>query len=94
MPEVFYVCSDILTLDIGGKETVKICRSTLTIAAGSKLADMFSGRWDESLPNEKGHLFFDHKPEQFLPLLDFARSSRHGSVGRWDSTTASHDAVV
>ena len=64
--------SDVLTLDIRGKETVTTLRSTFTFVAGSKLAEMFSGRWDATLPrNEKGHFLIARKPELFLPLLDF-----------------------
>ena len=63
--------SDVLTLDIRGEKSVKTLRSTLTFVAGSKLADMFSGRWDDALPkNEKGQFLIDRKPELFLPLLD------------------------
>ena len=66
--------SDVLILDVGGEKTIKICRSTLTCVAGSKLAEMFSGRWDDSLPkNEMGHFFIDQKPELFLPLRDYLR---------------------
>ena len=66
--------SNILKLDIGGEKTVKTLRSTLTYASGSKLAEMFSGRWDESLPRyEDGSFFIDRKPELFLPLLEFWR---------------------
>ena len=66
--------SQVLTLNIGGKETVQTMRSTLTIAAGSKLAEMFSGRWDESLPKDKdGNYFIDRRPDIFLPLLEFLR---------------------
>ena len=67
--------SDVLTLDVGGEKIVKTLRSTLTVAAGSKLAEVFSGRWDDSLPkNEKGNFFIDYKPDIFLPLLDYLRS--------------------
>ena len=37
--------SDVLDLDIGGEKTVKTLRSTLTFVTGSKLGEMFSGRW-------------------------------------------------
>ncbi|GKY91926.1 hypothetical protein MPSEU_000164200 [Mayamaea pseudoterrestris] len=66
--------SDVLTLDIGGEKTIKTLRSTLTYTKGSKLAEMFSGRWDDSLPrNEHGHFFIDHWPHLFVPLHDFLR---------------------
>ena len=65
---------DILKLDLGGERTVKTLRSTLTLAIGSKLAAMFSGRNDESLPKSKdGSFFIDRTPELFQPLLDFLR---------------------
>ena len=67
--------SDVLTLDIRGKETVTTLRSTFTFVAGSKLAELFSGRWDATLPkNEKGHFLISRKPELFIPLLDFLES--------------------
>ncbi|GKY92032.1 hypothetical protein MPSEU_000174800 [Mayamaea pseudoterrestris] len=67
--------SDVLTLDIGGEKTVKTLRSTLTFTNGSKLAETFSGRWDNSLPrNKEGDFFIDYKPELFMPLLDFLRT--------------------
>jgi hypothetical protein len=67
--------SDVLTLNVGGEKTVQTFRSTLTVVPGSKLAEMFSGDWDESLPKDKnGDFFIDHEPEIFLPLLKFLRS--------------------
>jgi hypothetical protein len=67
--------SDVLTLDIGGEKIVKTLRSTLTCASRSKLAEMFSGRWDGSQPKDQdGYFFIDYKPSIFLPLLDFLRS--------------------
>ena len=66
--------SDVLKLNIGGEKTVETLRSTLTFATGSKLAEMFSGRWDKSLPKSKdGNFFIDREPELFLPLLRFLR---------------------
>ena len=67
--------TDVLILDIGGEKTVKTLRSTLTFAAGSKLAETFSGRWDKSLPKSTdGSFFIDEEPTSFLPLLRFLRS--------------------
>ncbi|GKY99846.1 hypothetical protein MPSEU_000938400 [Mayamaea pseudoterrestris] len=66
--------SDILTLNVGGEKTIDTLRSTLTYTEGSKLAEMFSGRWDDSLPrNEQGHFLIDYEPELFMPLLKFLR---------------------
>ncbi|GKY93703.1 hypothetical protein MPSEU_000337500 [Mayamaea pseudoterrestris] len=67
--------SDVLTLNIGGKDLVMARRSTLTNVTGSELAETFSGRWDDSLPKDKdGNFYIDHEPEIFLPLLKFLRS--------------------
>ncbi|GKY91981.1 hypothetical protein MPSEU_000169700 [Mayamaea pseudoterrestris] len=67
--------SDVLTLNIGGEKLIQTLRSTLTYTKGSKLAETFSGRWDDSLPkNEQGSFFIDYKPELFVPLLDFLRT--------------------
>ena len=67
--------SDVLILVIGGEKTVRISRSVLTCVGGSKLAEMFSGHWDESLPkNEEDQFVIDQKPEIFLPLRDFLYS--------------------
>ena len=65
--------SDILTLNIGGEKLTQTRRSTLTYCAGSKLAEQFSGRWDELLKDSQGHYFIDHDPETFVPLLKFVR---------------------
>ena len=66
---------DVLILDIGGQTTITISRSVLTRAAGSRLAEMFSGRWDASAPkNKDGHFLIDQNPKLFLPLRDFLYS--------------------
>ena len=68
--------SDILTLDIGGREIAKTRRSTLTQVPESKLAKWFMGSSDHnSLPIQSdGSYFIDCKPELFLPLLDYLRT--------------------
>ncbi|GKY94578.1 hypothetical protein MPSEU_000423400 [Mayamaea pseudoterrestris] len=72
--------SNVLTLDIGGERIVKTLRSTLTCARKSRLAQMFSGRWESVQPkNKDGHFFIDYKPSIFLPLLDFLRSHSSNS---------------
>jgi hypothetical protein len=78
--------SDVLTLNVGGKETVQTLRSTLTIVPGSKLAEMFSGRWDKSLPKDKdGNFFIDRMPEIFCPLLDFLRDLSTETLPDWEA---------
>jgi hypothetical protein len=82
--------SDLLTLNIGGEQVIQTLRSTFTFAAGSKLAEMFSGRWDETLPkNEHGHYFIDWKPEFFVPLYNFLRS-----LSAMTMTLPSNDKVL
>lgn len=65
---------DVLTLNLGGEKTLQTQRSTLTHCTGSKLADMFSGRWDDVLPRDADNNFFiDYEPELFCPLLKYLR---------------------
>ena len=66
--------NNVLTLNVGGKETVETLQRTLTVVTCSKLAEMFSGQQDDSLPRDTdGRVFIDYKPALFLPLLDYLR---------------------
>ena len=67
---------DLVHLNVGGKlMTVK--RSTLCQHKGSMLANMFSGRWEQSLDrDEKNRVFFDFIPEHFQLILNHLRDSR------------------
>ena len=62
--------NDVLVLSINGEKTVEVARSVLTYAVGSNLAEMFSRRWDDSLPKTKdGYFHIKYEPEIFSPLL-------------------------
>lgn len=71
---------DVVTLDVGGKlYTVK--RETLCLCRGSFLAEIFSGRWDSSLPRDKAnHIFLDIDPEVFDVLLAWLRDCKIGQT--------------
>ena len=63
--------NDTLKLNVGGARM--ICkRSTLTIFPDSKLAKMFSGRWDKKLLRDKqNRIFLDVNPACFKLILDY-----------------------
>jgi hypothetical protein len=64
------VPSDVIKLNVGG-EQMAARRETLTMAAGSRLAAMFSGRWDELLEKDRDErIFLDYDPKCFRKLLD------------------------
>lgn len=54
-----------LHLNVGGR-CIDVRRSTLTLAKGSRLAALFSGRWDKKLRRDAaGRLFVDENPRCF-----------------------------
>eukprot|EP00439_Symbiodinium_sp_Y106_P021398 s3747_g2.t1 len=62
--------SDTIRLNVGGDTSFTTRRDTLTAIPGSRLALLFSGRWDKSLRrDENGRLFLDVDPVQFRALL-------------------------
>ena len=62
--------SDTIRLNVGGDTSFTTRRDTLTAISGSRLALLFSGRWDRSLRrDEKGRVFLDVDPVQFRALL-------------------------
>ena len=62
--------SDTIKLNVGGDTSFTTRRDTLTAIPGSRMAELFSGRWDESLRrDEKGRVFLDLDPVQFRALL-------------------------
>jgi hypothetical protein len=68
--------TDIFVLDVGGKEVVSTCRSTLTIIPNSIFAEQFNGNWDSNIRKDmegRYHVFIDREPELFLPFLRFLR---------------------
>lgn len=69
--------SDVVDLNVGGKETVTVSRAALTQCKGSFLAAGFSGRWDSELPKDaQGRIFIDFPPEIFMPLVNHLRLRR------------------
>ena len=62
--------SSFLRLNVGGKQ-FDISRSVLTQIKGSKLALIFSGKWDEILPRDKdGRIFMDFDASCMAPIID------------------------
>ncbi|CAK9027262.1 unnamed protein product [Durusdinium trenchii] len=50
--------SDVLKLNVGGDSAFQTRRDTLTAIEGSRLSQMFGGRWDKVLPKDKSGRFF------------------------------------
>lgn len=65
--------SDIIKLNIGGKEEQMIRRSTLCSVPGSALEAMFSGR--HSLQKVDDKVFVDRNPVAFNFMIDFIRNN-------------------
>ena len=61
-----------LRLNVGGDTSFVTSRDTLTAIEGSRLSQLFSGRWDKVLPKDRdGRIFFDLDPVQFRALLSW-----------------------
>ena len=61
-----------VTINVGGQILKKIKRDTLCLVPGSRLAQLFSGRWEAKLLRDaKGNIFLDVQPEPFAAILDF-----------------------
>ncbi|GFH53166.1 hypothetical protein CTEN210_09642 [Chaetoceros tenuissimus] len=63
---------DVLHLNIGGKR-LDVLRRTLCSIESSMLASRFSGRWDDSLKDEKGHFFINEEYTLFKAMVDYLR---------------------
>jgi hypothetical protein len=64
---------DVLPLNIGGT-CIYVLRRTITQIEDSMLANMFSGRWDDSLPKDPdGRFFIDQEYDKFGPLIRYLR---------------------
>merc|ERR1719414_7414 len=69
--------SDLIGLNFGGEQVVKVKRSLLLQFEGSMLASMFSGRYDDQLDrDEQGNAFFDYSAGLMVPLVEYLRLSR------------------
>lgn len=62
---------DILELDVGGTETIKVSRSVLTRVKGSALEAMFSGR--HTLQMTDGRIFIDRDSDLFGMVISYLR---------------------
>jgi hypothetical protein len=63
--------NDTIKLNVGGVEEV-VKRSVLTLFPDSKLAVLFSGRWDKKLlRDKKNRIFLDVDPVCFKIILDY-----------------------
>jgi hypothetical protein len=63
--------NDQIKLNVGGVGVV-VKRSVLTLFPDSKLAVLFSGRWDKKLlRDKKNHIFLDVDPVCFQVILDY-----------------------
>jgi hypothetical protein len=62
MEQLVASASPIVNLNVGG-EKMSTLRSTLTLAEGSLLATMFSGKWEHKLVKDTyGYIFLDYDP--------------------------------
>ena len=68
--------ADVVTLNVGGR-LFTTSRATLCQVEGSLLANMFSGRWENSLVwDEKKHVFLDLDPDCFELIMKWLRMLR------------------
>ena len=62
-------------------------RDTLTAIEGSRLSQMFGGRWDKVLPKDKsGRFFLDLDPQQFRALLSWLVDVKRTPPGSLEET--------
>eukprot|EP00611_Tribonema_gayanum_P023628 TRINITY_DN5000_c0_g5_i2.p1 TRINITY_DN5000_c0_g5~~TRINITY_DN5000_c0_g5_i2.p1 ORF type:complete len:410 (-),score=82.80 TRINITY_DN5000_c0_g5_i2:257-1486(-) len=70
----------VLILNVGGAK-LRVKRSALTHVDDSKLAWMFSGRWDHVLPRDHlGRIFLDLDVKWFSPITDFLSELSRGAA--------------
>ncbi|KAG5184742.1 hypothetical protein JKP88DRAFT_181010 [Tribonema minus] len=75
-----YQPPSVLILNVGGAK-LRVKRSALTHVDDSKLAWMFSGRWDHVLPrNHSGRKFLDLDVKWFSPITDFLSKLSSGAA--------------
>ncbi|CAJ1333123.1 unnamed protein product, partial [Effrenium voratum] len=79
--------SDVIKLNVGGDTGFVTKRDTLTAVQGSRLAEMFSDRWDPFLARDsEGRIFLDLDPVQFRALLNWLVDVKRSPPG--SETTA------
>ena len=72
--------TDILTLNVGGERKIQVQRRTLTRYRESLLATKFAGPWTDERDAD-GHIFINHPPEIFIPLINFLRDKETETPG-------------
>ncbi|EOD31637.1 hypothetical protein EMIHUDRAFT_231613 [Emiliania huxleyi CCMP1516] len=71
--------SDRIKLNVGGCRVVTT-RDTLTLFPGTRLAALFSGRWESRLQRDRnGRIFMDVNPTAFKKILDFHQFAKIAS---------------
>lgn len=71
--------TDRIKLNVGG-ERVTTTRETLTFFSATRLAALFSGRWENKLQRDrKGRIFLDVNPTVFKKLVDFHQFAKIAS---------------
>jgi K+ channel tetramerisation domain./TLD. len=79
--------TDIIQLNVGGRDVVA-SRETLTAVAGSRLEDLFSGKWENRLiRDEKGRVFLDLDSNVFEQVLEYLY---HFKMGLGEEYLATH----
>jgi K+ channel tetramerisation domain. len=79
--------TDIIQLNVGGRDVVA-SRETLTAVTGSRLEDLFSGKWENRLiRDEKGHVFLDLDSNVFEQVLEYLY---HFKMGLGEEYLAKH----
>jgi hypothetical protein len=70
--------SEIVTINVGGEVILHTTRDTLCLAApGSRLAALFSGRWEDHVVEDaQGRIFLDHDPELIRLIVNYLRIKR------------------
>jgi hypothetical protein len=71
--------TDKIKLNVGGSR-ITTTRETLTHFRGTRLAALFSGRWETKLQRDrKGRIFFDLNPSVFKKILDYHQFAKIAS---------------
>lgn len=79
--------TDIIRLNVGGKDMFA-SRETLTLVKGSRLEDLFCGKWENRLiRDEKGCVFLDLDPSAFEQVLEYLY---HFKMGLGEEYLANH----
>ena len=81
--------------EVGGDTNFTMTRDTLTAARGSRLAQLFSGRWDERLRRDaEGRVFLDFHPLQFRKMQRLLRDAKRTGPGSKPSEPADYEKAL